>query len=146
MPTGVYPHKKGLGKGRIHSLESRIKISIVTSKRIAEHPELFKGFKKGHHVNKGRIFGPKSSKTKMSKEKLEILTQNRWSKKEKLAGRKKSEQCEICGSMGKICFDHNHQTGKFRGWLCTQCNSSLGFARDNCEILQNMVEYLRKNR
>lgn len=41
-------------------------------------------------------------------------------KQEILAGRLKPEQCEICGMFGKnskkgLCFDHDHNTKKFRG-------------------------------
>jgi hypothetical protein len=61
------------------------------------------------------------------------------------ANRKKPEQCEICGSLGKICFDHDHKTGEFRGWICLRCNSTLGFVKDNKELLQTMIEYLQKN-
>src|ERR1019366_1577133 len=38
-------------------------------------------------------------------------------KLEALAGRKKSEHCELCGLERKLCFDHDHTTGQFRGWL-----------------------------
>ncbi|MEK6829277.1 MAG: hypothetical protein AABY15_04055, partial [Nanoarchaeota archaeon] len=36
--------------------------------------------------------------------------------KEKLAGRPKPKRCEICNKKGKIYFDHDHKTNKFRGW------------------------------
>jgi len=46
----------------------------------------------------------------------------------------------------KLCVDHCHITGKFRGLLCTQCNSGLGYFKDNEEILLNAIEYLRSRR
>lgn len=67
-------------------------------------------------------------------------------KREKLAGRKRSEQCEICGSLGLMCFDHDHDTGKFRGWICHRCNLALGLAKDNVETLEEMIKYLIKNK
>lgn len=69
-----------------------------------------------------------------------------WEKnqKEKLAGRKRPEHCEICGAMGRICFDHDHKTGKFRGWICHRCNVVLGFVKDNSELLNELAEYLKK--
>ena len=57
----------------------------------------------------------------------------------------KPEQYEICGAMGRICYDHDHKTGKFRGWLCYRCNTGLGMVKDNIEILQTMVDYLMEN-
>jgi hypothetical protein len=65
--------------------------------------------------------------------------------KERKAGRPKSKQCEICNSESKIVFDHNHETGKFRGWICNNCNWILGLAKDNKKILYLIIEYLNKN-
>ena len=33
--------------------------------------------------------------------------------------RLRGETCEICGRTEKLCGDHNHNTDKFRGTLCT---------------------------
>ena len=64
-------------------------------------------------------------------------------KRESNAGRTAPEQCELCGAFGKICFDHDHTTGKFRGWICARCNSALGFVKDNSELLLKMSEYVK---
>lgn len=66
-------------------------------------------------------------------------------RREAIAGRKKPEQCEICGAFGKICLDHNHKTDKFRGWICHRCNVVLGFVKDNRELLNMLIDYLSKN-
>jgi len=71
--------------------------------------------------------------------------------KEKLAGRPRPEQCEVCGAFGTdtkkgLCFDHCHITGKFRGWICQRCNTALGFVKDNTETLQSLINYLLKSR
>lgn len=39
-------------------------------------------------------------------------------------------------------IDHNHNTGEFRGILCTKCNSLLGMAKDSVEVLRRAVTYL----
>lgn len=54
------------------------------------------------------------------------------------------QKCEICGGDKYIYYDHDHQTGKFRGWLCRSCNSMLGFAKDDVIILEKAIEYLSK--
>lgn len=41
-------------------------------------------------------------------------------------------------------LDHCHQTDKFRGWVCFNCNSGLGQFRDNLKSVENAVEYLRR--
>ena len=67
------------------------------------------------------------------------------------AGRPRPEVCDVCDKPGtgkykNIHFDHDHQTGMFRGWLCHNCNVALGFANDDPEILLKLVEYLKRSR
>jgi len=42
----------------------------------------------------------------------------------------------------KLFIDHNHETGKVRGLLCGHCNSAIGFAKENIDILNNIINYL----
>jgi hypothetical protein len=65
--------------------------------------------------------------------------------KYKKATRIKSDYCEICNNKCNTVFDHDHKTGKFRGWICHQCNISLGMVKDKIDILHKMIEYLVKN-
>lgn len=65
-------------------------------------------------------------------------------RKEEIAGSKKPVKCPICKQTDKICFDHDHVTGKFRGWLCHGCNSTLGFAGDSPKILRALALYLER--
>ena len=59
--------------------------------------------------------------------------------------------CAICGDPpqshmgGEAMFsvDHDHISGRVRGLVCRLCNSALGFARDNPELLERMARYLR---
>ena len=52
-------------------------------------------------------------------------------------------KCTICNQeMKKICLDHDHSSGKFRGLLCNNCNTALGLVGDNTHTLQSMIEYL----
>jgi len=65
--------------------------------------------------------------------------------------------CKICGdseekAKGKggskskaFCIDHDHKTGKFRGWLCHDCNRSLGQMGDSPRILRNAANYLESH-
>lgn len=58
------------------------------------------------------------------------------------------ESCAICNinqsELTKaLCVDHCHKTGKIRALLCRQCNSALGFIKENIEAAQKLVEYIK---
>lgn len=42
-------------------------------------------------------------------------------------------------------IDHDHMTGRVRGLLCLNCNTSLGRFGDSIEILQRAIDYLEKH-
>ena len=50
--------------------------------------------------------------------------------------------CEVCGTTKLLCWDHDHETDRFRGTLCRQCNSALGLVYEDAKILQGLIEYL----
>lgn len=63
---------------------------------------------------------------------------------EQAASRPRPDNCEICGVVAnKILHrDHNHKTGKFRGWLCGNCNRTLGHLRDDPNMAIRIARYL----
>lgn len=53
------------------------------------------------------------------------------------------EQCECCGRPGKLHLDHDWETGRFRGFLCRQCNISLpGFSYNLTSDKQGLLRAL----
>ena len=54
--------------------------------------------------------------------------------------------CAICHEENvngrDLYVDHNHDTGKVRGLLCSSCNTGLGFMKDNPRRLFGAAEYL----
>ncbi len=62
--------------------------------------------------------------------------------------------CAICGqnrnykhkggTEWSLSVDHNHDTGKIRGLLCSKCNTGLGMFDDNIELLINAVIYMKE--
>ena len=54
--------------------------------------------------------------------------------------------CYICGEKGKrrLSIDHNHRTGQVRKLLCNNCNTAIGHSREDIEILEKMIKYLRE--
>lgn len=61
--------------------------------------------------------------------------------------------CVICkvkfnsdGYKSRPHLDHNHSTGKIRQILCNNCNSLIGYAQENVEVLTSAIDYLNKHR
>jgi hypothetical protein len=68
-----------------------------------------------------------------------------------------NNSCALCGEnkprgQGTWHVDHDHNCCKgnkscgkcIRGLLCTNCNSILGFSKDNCIILKKAIQYLKR--
>jgi formate dehydrogenase maturation protein FdhE len=62
---------------------------------------------------------------------------------------KQNGVCAICGSKqtdskkhGRLCIDHDHETEKIRGLLCSNCNTALGLMKDDITRLARAIEYL----
>lgn len=56
--------------------------------------------------------------------------------------------CAICRAVhpvGKLCVDHNHETGAVRGLLCRQCNSAIGFMNDDPAVVSAAASYLTQH-
>lgn len=71
-----------------------------------------------------------------------LSANNNIGRKEKEAGRPRSETCEICYRVTNTDFDHAHETGLFRGWICRSCNLALGMVKDDAALLRRMADYL----
>lgn len=57
---------------------------------------------------------------------------------------KQNNQCAICsrGFVKTPNVDHDHNTGKVRGLLCTPCNNFLGYIGDSVISLQRAEHYV----
>jgi len=53
------------------------------------------------------------------------------------------DYCEICGAKDKLCWDHNHSTGNYRGTLCEACNIAIGLLKDDPNRCISAAEYLK---
>ena len=56
--------------------------------------------------------------------------------------------CAICGKppgSKQLFIDHNHTTNKARQLLCGHCNSVLGYALEDVNILKKCIAYLEKH-
>jgi len=51
-------------------------------------------------------------------------------------------RCLVCRQVKELVVDHCHATDTIRGLLCATCNSLLGYAKDDINLLQNAITYL----
>jgi hypothetical protein len=63
-------------------------------------------------------------------------------KRERIAGRRRATECEVCQAVEPTVYDHDHEHGLFRGWICQRCNKVLGLVYDKPGLLRNLAEYL----
>ena len=54
--------------------------------------------------------------------------------------------CACCGRIDKLFCDHDHATGKFRAWICRNCNSGIGLLGDSEAGLRQALAYLERVR
>ena len=67
--------------------------------------------------------------------------------------RPENGKCQCCGRIapshkGKppgresLVLEHDHHTGAFRGWTCSNCNAGLGFFGDSMVGIRRAVQYM----
>jgi Fe-S-cluster containining protein len=110
--------------------------------------------KKYYIKNKSYIQGKKKSKEyKCDKDKLE---KRRKAERLKIYGItpaqydelyiKQHGKCAICGKhQDRLFVDHCHKTNKVRELLCRTCNTALGMASDNPNLLKKMADYIERH-
>lgn len=56
--------------------------------------------------------------------------------------------CDCCNkdiiTTKTIQLDHCHKTGLFRGWLCKECNISMGNLGDDINGIMRVIKYMNK--
>ncbi len=57
-------------------------------------------------------------------------------------GERQTGPCQICKTDTALQLDHDHSSGKIRGWLCNRCNLGLGYFSDDPVRLQAAAVYL----
>ncbi len=60
-----------------------------------------------------------------------------------------SFHCPVCQNTiirqfkNDVTLDHSHKDGKIRGWICRQCNSSIGMMDEDVNILQRAIKWIK---
>ncbi len=58
-------------------------------------------------------------------------------------------RCHICQvpemeCERRLCMDHDHETGEFRGWLCARCNQAAGLLSESAENALSLAAYIKR--
>jgi RNase P subunit RPR2 len=59
-------------------------------------------------------------------------------------------KCPICkkitipGLTSKVVLNHDHTTGIPTGWICDSCNTGLGRFKDDIQVLEEAINYLKQ--
>lgn len=119
----------------------------------AKHPDKVKAIKQAYLERSAETRLPREAERARQKRaenpdsqkvRSERYQQKQRDKQEEIAGRSRTNYCELCGEECKTVFDHCHATGVFRGWLCNRCNRTLGQVNDSAELLLKMIKYLER--
>lgn len=112
--------------------------------------------RKYQQENSGKIFEQNQKRRRANPERTSLINSRATAKKEGYAACSATEQelraartgkCHICKvpeieCKKKLCLDHCHITGRFRGFLCRKCNAAIGLLGDSKEILKAAIDYL----
>lgn len=126
----------------INTRESNTKVKDYWKKYYERNKEVLRESKKLYY-EKNRQEIIEKSKNYFQKNKLKVYERRNKKRKITVKYSGKPNKCEICHLTGKICLDHNHITGEFRGWICDRCNKVLGFVKDDKELLIKLSNYLK---
>jgi hypothetical protein len=59
----------------------------------------------------------------------------------------KNSRCQCCNRISiKLCCDHSHKNGKFRGYICVDCNTAIGKLGDNIVGVKRALRYLQNSK
>lgn len=73
---------------------------------------------------------------------------NKWLKNKPM---NEAFKCPIClkrtiaGITSKVVLEHNHRSGKVRGWVCDSCNTGIGRFKDDTKILKRAIKFIEQN-
>lgn len=143
-------------KSSLYYLENKEKVLRRLTKKHKENPELMRERVKNYYQNNPEY---RKSRKKDSRrwvernpEKRRIYTRNSHIRaygisperyKEML--KEQGNRCAICKMENKrvMAIDHDHKTGKVRGFLCDPCNLSLGHIEKQ-DFLEKAIKYITK--
>jgi hypothetical protein len=99
------------------------------------------------YQKKWRAENPERERAARKRQEQRRLMSGRGSRGLPKPDRDRPQSCECCGRRQNdknLALDHNHDTGAFRGWLCSSCNIGIGCLGDTIDGVERALAYLRK--
>jgi hypothetical protein len=142
MPRDMEARKKYLEEYlKRPEVIARRKETLKKYNKSQKRLESVERYKKSHKGLQNRRRGALSSKYKITEQRyFEILE-----KQIGLCGICESDSPRRKGSKN-FTVDHDHTTMEVRGLLCHPCNVMLGLAKDNTEVLEMAIKYLKHHK
>ena len=137
-------HKKEKSKyNKKYRLDNKVKIAKQKKQSYINNKEQHQKYQKKYYDSHKESSQKCSRKHILKRHGITVEEYN-------LMFNKQEGKCAICGNhqdklKSSLHVDHNHKTNKIRGLLCYKCNSVLGYAGDNIQILLQAIEYLKNN-
>ena len=119
---------------RAYYLRNRERLIAETSARQKANRERYNGY--------GRAWAKRNAESEKARARLKNWRTQGYPE----PTRPEPPACECCGKTDRkaLSLDHCHETGTFRGWLCSACNLGLGKLGDSLEALERAIAYLRR--
>lgn len=129
-----------LAKCKPHRLEEMRDINTARRRRLGV-PE--------REPAKGRNRDKQRTRIRAYRLSTRVVRAYGFASREEYEARRDAASCAICGVRHEdrpLVFDHNHQTGVNRDWLCGVHNSGLGFFQDDPGLLRAAIAYMEAHR
>jgi hypothetical protein len=138
--------------GHSYYLKHKERIKTRTKRYRIEHSDYYKKYQKKYGVEhkKEKQEYRQSTGGKLAYRKCKLkLKYNMTVEQYDKMFEKQNGLCAICGrpqNSKTLAVDHNHNTGKIRGLLCSSCNTALGYIENWAVKFEKQIkEYLEKN-
>ena len=114
------------------------------AKRRAENPEVIRAYQASYRERNREILRDKERERTFGITRHEYAEMFHW----------QNGGCAICskpetatrnGKIKALSVDHDHESGKIRGLLCSDCNTGIGKLKEDRSIFISAIRYLDKH-
>jgi hypothetical protein len=99
----------------------------------AAHREQINAYQRDHYAKQPRTERVKAKARASARRALGIISPS---------GETREGVCPVCLRTFQLDMDHDHGTGRMRGWICRRCNLGLGQIGDTLAAARRLVAYL----